>query len=333
MQIHNCLLSTMVEIVLFGKNNSINNKDKVPDDDCSICLEKLTKPSSSGCCGTYSRQLLCGHWVHVSCMIDRNPDRHRCPLCRKELVDKKWLDSKIEGCQSYDQFLKQLYQKEVEKLCDTILASESYKRCRIMENEKEMLVGVRNKLKNYADISVIVELFLNLKNPDDYKDGDYFEDNRIYSDGLGSIENGQYFIDQYKGLDKDDHEMAQSYLFTIFSGCYGNGSVVFCDFVLDLLHQNKIGFEDETPTEFLLCGRNFIYNQTSYKKFVQYLIEQKIQFDGSDLNAVISCNDPENYLPVLKLLVNEKLVTVEKLKELLLSIEKDSRYEKILKQL
>lgn len=97
--IHNCLLSTCIERTIFNKMNSIENKELVPNDNCSICLEPLIESAKNSCCGNYSKQFLkCQHWCHVSCQIDKNIlTRHMCSLCKTEQVDKDWLDDKIKN--------------------------------------------------------------------------------------------------------------------------------------------------------------------------------------------------------------------------------------------
>lgn len=98
MAIHSCTLSSNIERILFEPNiNSIENNHIVPDDICPICLNNLKESIKNSCCGTYSRKLnKCGHWVHVSCQIDKNVNnRHECSICRMKIVDKEWLDHKI----------------------------------------------------------------------------------------------------------------------------------------------------------------------------------------------------------------------------------------------
>ena len=99
----NCLLSSMIESVLFDSLNSIQDKDKIPNDVCPICIEPLDKkPSFKHCCGGYSKKMSgCSHWVHVYCQIDNNENRHECSICKNQMVEKKWLDGKIS---SYKRF-------------------------------------------------------------------------------------------------------------------------------------------------------------------------------------------------------------------------------------
>lgn len=78
----NCMLSTRIEAVLFVKTD----RNEIPNEDCPICLEPLREHSKIGCCGTYAKKLKCGHFVHVSCHINNNPDLIRCSICRTELV-------------------------------------------------------------------------------------------------------------------------------------------------------------------------------------------------------------------------------------------------------
>lgn len=76
-----CLLSTRIEMELFDKFD--NN---IPDEDCPICLDKLTINSLISCCGGYARKLNCGHYVHVNCQINKNPDLIHCSVCRAQLT-------------------------------------------------------------------------------------------------------------------------------------------------------------------------------------------------------------------------------------------------------
>lgn len=77
----NCLLSTRIESELFA---GIDNN--IPDEDCPICLVNLKQYAPSACCGGYARKLNCGHYVHVSCQIDKNHDLIHCSLCRTKLT-------------------------------------------------------------------------------------------------------------------------------------------------------------------------------------------------------------------------------------------------------
>ena len=98
MEIHNCILASQIERVLFEPSiNSIYNIDQVSDDICPICLESLKYMNHESCCGGYSRKLRkCGHWVHVNCQINKNiENRHQCSLCRTKIINKNYLDKKI----------------------------------------------------------------------------------------------------------------------------------------------------------------------------------------------------------------------------------------------
>jgi hypothetical protein len=80
-----CILSSKIESHLFRP--FLDEKQlgfDTPKEDCPICLESLSTAAKLGnpCCGTYARMLYCGHWVHVSCQINRNKDRTRCSICR-----------------------------------------------------------------------------------------------------------------------------------------------------------------------------------------------------------------------------------------------------------
>ena len=91
MSIHDCLLSTRLEYLLF-KTEVIKS-----DDECPICLSSLSEKGSYGCCGTYAKQLKkCGHAMHVSCLIDENQNRHICPICRAKLFNPKKLENGIK---------------------------------------------------------------------------------------------------------------------------------------------------------------------------------------------------------------------------------------------
>ena len=96
--VHNCVLSMVIETLLFEPINSISNKDLVPDDKCPICLKHLSEMSNFGCCGRYSKKLKkCPHWVHVSCQINNNVNcRHFCSICKKILINKNDLDNGIK---------------------------------------------------------------------------------------------------------------------------------------------------------------------------------------------------------------------------------------------
>lgn len=95
MSIHNCFISGLVERNIFDlKSSSFRTKI---DDVCPICLIDLNKTGEYGCCGKYARKLKkCGHWVHVGCQIDKNPNRHQCSVCRTVIIDKDALDYKIK---------------------------------------------------------------------------------------------------------------------------------------------------------------------------------------------------------------------------------------------
>lgn len=80
-----CLLSTHIEAQLFI--HDVPNKTEIPDEVCPICLESLLTNNPASCCGGYTKQLHCGHYVHVSCQINKNTDLIRCSLCRKQLTD------------------------------------------------------------------------------------------------------------------------------------------------------------------------------------------------------------------------------------------------------
>lgn len=82
----NCLLSTRIEREIFSNKNPLEYMDDIPNDDCPICLESL-KIRANVCCGGYARSLKCGHYVHVSCQINHNPDLRQCPICRAELTN------------------------------------------------------------------------------------------------------------------------------------------------------------------------------------------------------------------------------------------------------
>ncbi len=92
MIIHNCLVSSYIEDILFD-SKKYNSIDMKIDGNCPICLISLNKPGEYGCCGKYARKFKkCGHWVHVGCQINNNPNRHKCSICRDIIVDKKKLD-------------------------------------------------------------------------------------------------------------------------------------------------------------------------------------------------------------------------------------------------
>ena len=78
-----CLLSLRIETLLF----EINENEIIIDEDCPICLIPLKKNPENSCCCGYARKLKCGHYAHVSCQINKNPDFIRCSLCRKILTD------------------------------------------------------------------------------------------------------------------------------------------------------------------------------------------------------------------------------------------------------
>lgn len=83
-KLHNCLKSTLIESMIFKKT------DNFPDQDCPICCEKLIADSpNNNCCCPYVKELRCGHYVHVACQIDYNPDFRRCPICRTDLIEQK----------------------------------------------------------------------------------------------------------------------------------------------------------------------------------------------------------------------------------------------------
>ncbi len=88
-RVYNCAASALIEAFFFR-----HPKDTAPtpDEDCPICLENLRKDGSIGCCGTYAKQLLCGHFVHVSCQIDYNSNYSECSVCRKDLNKKYFFD-------------------------------------------------------------------------------------------------------------------------------------------------------------------------------------------------------------------------------------------------
>ena len=66
----------MIEAFIFNK----------VDENCPICQDKLSEDSCYGCkCSPYASRLICGHYAHVSCQIDYNPDVSRCSVCRKNL--------------------------------------------------------------------------------------------------------------------------------------------------------------------------------------------------------------------------------------------------------
>lgn len=77
-----CLLSTRIEAELFDKYTD----NDVPNDNCPICLEPLNKRNQNACCDGYARKLKCGHFVHVCCHINKNPDLLRCSVCRFQLA-------------------------------------------------------------------------------------------------------------------------------------------------------------------------------------------------------------------------------------------------------
>jgi len=77
-----CLLSTRIEIELFD-----SNRNNIPNDDCPICLIPLKENAYLSCCGGYAKKLKCGHYVHVSCQINKNTDLIRCPICRQQLTN------------------------------------------------------------------------------------------------------------------------------------------------------------------------------------------------------------------------------------------------------
>lgn len=76
-----CALSARIESVLFA--TPVPARFEIPDEACPICLCPLRETSTASCCGGYARKLKCGHFVHVSCQIDRNPDMLRCSVCRQ----------------------------------------------------------------------------------------------------------------------------------------------------------------------------------------------------------------------------------------------------------
>lgn len=91
--IHDCLLSSKIERLIFSSDKSDCH---CPDDVCAICQEQLIN-SGTGCCGTYAKKLQkCGHWFHVSCHIDANPDRHKCSVCRAQLMNPIKLENGIK---------------------------------------------------------------------------------------------------------------------------------------------------------------------------------------------------------------------------------------------
>lgn len=75
---HNCLQSTLIEAFTFGTRDGM----VLPDEECPICLGKLSEKSDLSCCGGYAKPLIvCGHWAHVGCQIDRNPEPMKCTVC------------------------------------------------------------------------------------------------------------------------------------------------------------------------------------------------------------------------------------------------------------
>lgn len=107
--IHDCTVSALIEQHIFKaydygcqwhhEPKAIYDtiKKLVPHDECPICLEKLEDKGKYGHCGTYSEPLIkCGHWMHVSCQIDQNPNRHKCPICRVRLFNKHKLSIILE---------------------------------------------------------------------------------------------------------------------------------------------------------------------------------------------------------------------------------------------
>jgi hypothetical protein len=86
---YNCFQSTIIEAFIFEDCNEL------PDENCPICQDKLSQDSSYGCaCSPYARRLICGHYAHVSCQIDYNPNVNKCSICRVDLF--KLRDEKIK---------------------------------------------------------------------------------------------------------------------------------------------------------------------------------------------------------------------------------------------
>lgn len=81
----NCQVSMIIELHLFALSQK-----PIPKEYCPICLNSLTHAAPKGCCGTYARPLKkCGHFVHVTCQVDRNPNILQCPVCQILVADHK----------------------------------------------------------------------------------------------------------------------------------------------------------------------------------------------------------------------------------------------------
>ena len=81
-----CFYSSRLELNIFSIASV--DKNKIPDSECPICLDSLNETSKNSCCSGYARRLKnCGHYVHVSCQLNKNPDLRRCPVCREVQAD------------------------------------------------------------------------------------------------------------------------------------------------------------------------------------------------------------------------------------------------------
>lgn len=87
----NIKLALYIEKLLFSPDSLHTPKDK-----CIICNKKLSENGKYGSALKYCRKLLsCNHWVHVSCQIEKNEDKHTCPVCHKEIIKKEVLRDNI----------------------------------------------------------------------------------------------------------------------------------------------------------------------------------------------------------------------------------------------
>ena len=77
MATHDCLRSTIIEAVIFSGKADANNTEE-----CPICSEKISNPSSfKSCCASYGARLRCGHYAHVICQLCHTSNFKICSSC------------------------------------------------------------------------------------------------------------------------------------------------------------------------------------------------------------------------------------------------------------
>lgn len=140
---HDCVQLKFLEEILFVSEEDEIEENFEEDNICPICYKPLGELADDACCGTYVKQLECGHNVHVVCQLEKTHDILRCHTCLE-------LSQNVIACNN---IIEHMVNKEIKKAKNNEIILKMMEEKRIIATKEEIeMIGF--------DPRVLVEVYL-----------------------------------------------------------------------------------------------------------------------------------------------------------------------------